>query len=509
MSRFKKSILNARVNLFFFILMLLLSFFSRKIFLATLGDEFIGLTGTVESLLNFLNLAELGIGTAISFILYKPLFDNNQTKINELISVLGHLYRKIGTFILVAGLLLACFLPLIFSKTDFNSRIIYFTYFSYLISALIGYFVNYHQTLLTADQRNYVVTAYFQSANIVKLLLQMTIAYYTRNYYLWIAMELIYGMTYSIILNRKLHRVYPWLKTDLRAGKLVLKKYPEITVYIKQIFVHKIGGFVLTQTDQIIIYAFVSLEMVAYYGNYMLIINKMSKLIDSVLGSTTASIGNLIAEGNPKSIKKIFWEFMSLRYLIGGILAFGLYYLTSPFISLWLEEKYILSNNILILLIIYTLLMQTRWAVDAFINGYGLFHDTWAPCTEAGINLIISIVCARLWGLEGVIFGSVISMLLIVYIWKPYFLYRNGFKTPLRYYWATIIKYLLMGIISWHAALQILSFILIDPSLNYGNWIIYAICCVTLFASIYFTLLLITSQGMRNFIRRILKSIKK
>ena len=112
-SRVSKSLLNARINLIFYLLTLLLSFFSRKIFLDTLGADFVGLTGTLQNLLGFLNLAELGIGASIGYVLYKPLFDKNQEKVNEIISVFGYLYRNIGLVILVTGIILSCFLPLI------------------------------------------------------------------------------------------------------------------------------------------------------------------------------------------------------------------------------------------------------------------------------------------------------------------------------------------------------------------------------------------------------------
>ena len=125
-SRVKKSLLNARVNLIFYFLTLALSFFSRKIFLDTLGADFVGLTSTLQNLLGFLNLAELGIGSAIGYVLYKPLFEHNEVKINEIISVFGYLYRWIGLIILGAGLILACFLPLIFPNTTFEMGIIYF-----------------------------------------------------------------------------------------------------------------------------------------------------------------------------------------------------------------------------------------------------------------------------------------------------------------------------------------------------------------------------------------------
>ncbi len=137
-SRVKKTLLNARVNLIFYFLTLVLSFFSRKIFLDCLGADFIGLTGTLQNLLGFLNLAELGIGSAIGYVLYKPLFDHDRTKINEIISVMGYLYRWIGLIILAGGCILALFLPLIFPDTEFGMGIIYFAYFSFLTSSLIG-----------------------------------------------------------------------------------------------------------------------------------------------------------------------------------------------------------------------------------------------------------------------------------------------------------------------------------------------------------------------------------
>lgn len=170
-SRLHKSFLNAKVNVLFYVITLFISFFSRKIFLEQLGADFIGLTGTLQNLLGFLNLANLGIGASMGYILYKPLFEKDREKLREIISVLGYLYRYVGLSILVSGGILALFFPLIFKNTEFEPGVIYFAYFSFLASSLIGYFVNYRQVLLGADQRNYVVTAYSQTANLVKTLL--------------------------------------------------------------------------------------------------------------------------------------------------------------------------------------------------------------------------------------------------------------------------------------------------------------------------------------------------
>ena len=169
--RVGKSIKNAEVNLFFYFLALFLAFFSRKIFLECLGAEFIGLNGTLSNILGYLNLAELGIGGSIGYLLYKPLQQNNKSDISEILSVFGYLYNWIGGIILGAGIVISMFFPLVFGNTKLGLGIVYFSFYSILGSSLIGYFINYRQILLSADQKNYLVAIYTQSANLIKILL--------------------------------------------------------------------------------------------------------------------------------------------------------------------------------------------------------------------------------------------------------------------------------------------------------------------------------------------------
>lgn len=498
--------LNARVNLIFYFLTLALSFFSRKIFLDCLGADFVGLTGTLQNLLGFLNLAELGIGAAIGYVLYKPLFDHDEEKINEIISVFGYLYRWIGFIILGAGVILAGFLPLIFPNTEFEMGIIFFAYFSFLVSSLIGYFANYKQTLLGADQKNYVVTAYFQTATIIKTLIQMASAYYTGSYYLWVVIELVFGVIYSFILNWKINRVYPWLRSEVHLGKQLFKKYPEVMKYTKQLFVHKIGGFAQWQTTPFLIYAFVSLQTVAYYGNYTIIIDKLNLLIGNFLGSTSAGVGNLIAEGNQQKIRVVFWELISLRFFIAGIFAFGVFHMIDPFISLWLGAEYILPRSTTVIILVIICINQIRSVIDQFNNGYGLFYDTWSPIVESLIYLITAAVCGHFWGLNGILLGNVTSLILIICIWKPYFLYSKGFKQPVIKYWIQYLKNILIFIIcSFVASYVINTFIKIDAYTSYLNWILVASINVVIFTLLYLFSMMIFAQGLREFIYRFIK----
>lgn len=506
-SRVKKSLLNARVNLIFYFLTLVLSFFSRKIFLDTLGADFVGLTGTLQNLLGFLNLAELGIGSAIGYVLYKPLFNHDEAKINEIISVFGYLYRWIGFIILGAGIILACFLPLIFPDTQFEMGIIFFAYFGFLISSLIGYFANYKQTLLGADQKNYVVTAYFQTATIIKTLIQMASAYYTGSYYLWVAIELTFGIIYSFILNWKINQVYPWLRSEVRLGKQLFKKYPEVMKYTKQLFVHRISTFVQFQTTPFLIYAFVSLQTVAYYGNYTIITDKVSQLLNNLLNSTGAGVGNLIAEGNKKKIEQIFWELISVRFFVTAVLIFSIYQLLPAFISLWIGDQYILTNSVLILLLLSFFIGMTRGATDQFLYGYGLFYDTWAPVVESVIYITVAIIGGSVWGLEGVLLGGIVSSALIIGVWKPYFLFSKGFELPVWKYWRGIFIYIFLTIVSFFfVGKGIHLFMESDfPTENWGHWILYALIVTSVFVLFHFLLFYFCVKEMRTFINRIVK----
>ena len=387
--RVHKSLMNAKVNLVFYFLSLYFSFFSRKIFLDCLGDEFIGLTGTLGNILGYLNLAELGVGAAISFFLYKPLQSNNREEINEIISVFGYLYHKIGQFILLGGILISLFFPLIFGNTELGLGIVYFSFFSFLGSSLIGYFINYRQILLTADQKNYLVAVYFQSANLVKIALQIFLAYTYRNLFVWVAVEFLFGIIGCIVLNWKINQEYPWLKSSVGNGKELLKKYPTILTNTKQVFIHKIKDFLLSKSDELFIFAFVSLKMVAYYGNYLIIITKLSQLFSYALDGVSAGVGNLVAEGDKKNMMKVFWELMAIRHFIAGFLVTSLYFLLEPFISLWLGPQYIMDRTILILLLIYIYMMQSRGVVDMFNHAHGLYADTWSAWAELILMLAL------------------------------------------------------------------------------------------------------------------------
>lgn len=502
-SRIHKTLLNAKVNLLFYFLTLLLTFFSRKIFLDCLGASFIGLTGTLTNILGYLNLAELGVGAAVAFNLYKPIQQKDTNKINDLLSLFGYYYRNIGLIVFGAAVIISAFIPLIFKDADFQFGVIYFAFYSFLISNLLGYFINYRQILLTADQRNYVVSAYFQTGNIIKTIVQLTVAYYWKNFYVWIAIELSFNILYCFILNFKIDKTYPWLETSAKRGRAVSKEYPNILQSTKQVFVHKIKDFILTQSDQIFIFAFVSLKMVAYYGNYILIISRSSSLLTTVLDSVVASVGNLVAENNRQKLFRVFWELMAVRFFIAGLICFCIYTLITPFISLWLGSEYILSHDVLVLLCINLFIMQSRGTVDNFNFAYGNFGDVWAAWAEGIINISITLIGGYFWGIKGILLGKTLSLIPIVVIWKPIYLFKAGFKEKISTYWKAAVRYYIIFSVIFAVARIIISLIPINPEASWGWWITYSTITTLMFIVLYAGTLTVFAPGGKNLIRRL------
>ena len=507
-SRTSKSIRNVKVALLFYILNLVLQFFSRKIFLNYLGSEVLGLNTTAYNLLSFLNLAELGIGSAVAYNLYKPLFDKDHNAINAIVSIQGWLYRRIAYIVIAGSCILMCFFPMIFAKANVPLWYAYGSFIVLLISALLSYFVNYRQIVLSADQKEYKITFAVQGAKLTKVLLQiLAISSFDYGYVWWMALEVTMAIISSYILNRAVKNEYPWLKPTVSEGKKLQKLYPGIISKTKQVFFHRIGGFVLTQTSPLIIYAYASLTLVAIYGNYMLIVAGVTMLVNALLNSIGAGVGNLVAEGDKKKIKSVFWELTALHIWIASIFCFGMYMLGDSFIALWVGEGYTLPYWAFVILIINTFISMTR-TYDIFINAYGLFQDIWYPIIEAIVNLSFSILLGYHYGITGILGGVMISLVIVVCNWRPYFLYSRGFKENVIEYIIRNIKYIGLLAASFFTSKTIIQkFILLSYN-TYLEWIIYSTVVIVTYTIISFVLLYSLDKSSRDFSKRFLRLIK-
>lgn len=485
---------------------ILIGFWSRRIFLNHLGAEILGLNTTAGSILGFLNIAELGIGSAIAVTLYKPLAEDDKQTVKEIVALQGWLYKKIATFLIIGSLVLFFFFPLIFGKSELPIWYAYASYAVLLFSSLLSYFVNYKEIVLSADQNEYLVQKSYRATMVVKLAVQALALKFLGNPYLWwLALEVLFTIIASVRLNRAVYSEYPYLAGKVNGISELRKEYPTIVVKVKQLFIHRIGGTVISQVSPLLIYAFSSLSLVAYYGNYLLITNNLTAVMAALFSGLAASIGNMVYEKDDKLTMKIFRELFSSRFLIVSVCCICIWFLADPFLAVWIGDQYLLDKTTLLLVIAIFFIVNIRSVVETFLNAYGLFKDVWSPVAEAAINLGLSLYLGSRFGLNGVLIGVIISQIVIGLIWKPYFLFTQGMEKSVLIYVVLFLKHALASLLTFLFVSTVVARFFTLSYDNFGTFLIEASLLLLLTAIPLFILLYAIEPGMRTFVGRLMK----
>lgn len=501
-SRTAKSFKNATVALAFYCINLILQFFSRKIFLDYLGTEVLGLNTVAQNLLGFLNLAEMGIGTAVAYCLYKPLYNDDRKSINDIVSVQGWLYRRIAVFIIVASVLLMGFFPIIFGKAEVPLWYSYGSFSVLLFSSLLGYFVNYRQIILSADQKQYKVNYAVKGVTAVKTVTQiLAIRCFQNGYVWWMILEIVFAVFTSVVLDLIIKREYPWLKPKVENGKKLRSGYPEVILKVKQQFFHRIGRFAISQFSTLVMYGYVSLTLVAVYGNYALITAGVVSLMASLLNGIQAGIGNLVAERNNEKTISFFWEISSLKLWLSATICFAIYMQGHEFITLWVGEEYLMPEKAFIILVLITF-VQLSQTSEAFLVAYGLFQDIWSPIAEAVINIGLSVLLGYYFGLSGILAGVLVSLIFMLYGWKPYFLFTRGFKKKVDSFYSRMLKYLIILGGTFVGCKYFFSFIFSTSTNNWGEWFFRSVLAVLFYGIISLLLMIGVDNPSRQFVKR-------
>ena len=500
--RVRRSVMNVKVGMLFYVLSLPLAFISRKVFLDCLGAEFIGLTNMLSNIMSYLSVAELGISLSIAYFLYKPLQEDNHEKINEVMSMLAYLYRWIGLIIGALGFVVSLFFPWWFENLSCGLFLVYFAFYSFLASSMSGYIFNYKNILVGANQKQYLVNAYFQSISIAQSIIQIILAYYYRNLYLWVVVGFVFTIIGIILFNYRIRQLYPWLRINLSEGRKNLKKYPDVLKKTRQILARQLKDLILYKSDDVFVGSFVSVTAVAFYSNYTMITYKLIYLLNILSDGFSAGIGNLLAEGNEKNIMKVFWEMTAFRFFIIGIVIFSLIMFFQPFIVCWLGAEYRLSDTIIYLLILHIFIFQQSILVYKFIESAGLFGDVWMSWLELAVNLAVTFLLAPFYGIVGILLGKIISLFFINFFWKPYYLFSQGFHKSVWIFWKGMVANYL-SIILFSFCSYMIGRLIIDPhSDSFLSLAIYGIAAAIPLYAAFFLFLFRFTQGMKYFVAR-------
>lgn len=491
--RTKKSINNIIYNLLFFSLNSIIAFLSKTVMITYIGSDYSGLNSICKSIVGMLNIAELGLSNAVTYSLYKPLKEKDYTKINSIMNTYKGIYKIIGSIILLFSVILLFFTDK-FIHTNFISTINIKIYFSiFAIITVLSYFITYPQVLAMADQKSYIVTKTGGIINIVKSIIQIVVLILFKSYMIWILLEFIFTLYTYLYTNKKVKQVYEWLNTN---NNLNLRKSVEenknIVDNTKDIFVHKLAYMMGYQTDNIIISSFTNLNMITIYTSYVMVINMLRSIVMMIINGLRASVGDLISEGNDvKSYNTWTRLGIALNY-IATVLSYCVYVNIQNLITIWIGNKFLMDKNIVLIMCIILFIQISMFdLIETFKNGYGIFSDRWAPILEGVINIVLSLILVKYFGVIGVLIGTLVSMLAVALWWKPYVVFKYGFKVSILEWAKRVGVNLIIALLSMGVSTIILNKVIISHETTITVFILNSIISLFIICTSYFLISLI------------------
>lgn len=446
----------AEKNIFFGyisnIIILLLGFWQKQIFIRVLGRTLLGVNGLYTTILGMLSLAELGIGTALNYSLYKPVAEHDEEKIKSFMRLYKKAYLIIAGVIALVGLALTPFLPYLITadkRGDIPIRNLMIYYLIFLFNTVSTYFVAYKYSLVNAEQRNYIQTTITTLTKIVTVAAQIVILLVTENFLFYLltqaAVELLQKIAVSVYFNR----LYPYLR-DRKVKKLEKAETDMVFTKTKAMMFHKIGDVARLSTDDIIITYYLNLNLVGLVGNYNYVITYAAGFINIIFNSIVSGFGNLVATESKEKQYSAFKVYRFVACWLYGFAAVGFWLLLTPFVTgIWLDESWMLGQAVLTLILIDFYLKGCRTVLVNFKIAAGVVEkDRYLALIQGGVNLIISIIGIKWIGLAGVYVGTVISGILANLI-QPVIIYHDCFSQQARCYFKDSFKYIctILGIV--------------------------------------------------------------
>ena len=264
MSRLENAIRNVVVGVGGQLILLLLQFINRSIFISTLGKNYLGTNGLFSDILSMLSVAELGIGTAIVYAMYQPMANSDWTGLARLVNFYRKTYRWIGILIAIIGTALTPFLHYLIQDGGSGVEHLQLIYLLILANSVVTYFFSYKITILTVAQQGYVNALVTTGVKILQLAVQAFFLVTTHNYLLYLLLQLICTIATNVITSRIAVKRFPEVFNDTKS-EIALNEKKSLFRNVRALLMHRLGSFFVNGTDNIIISKFFGL---AVYGIY-------------------------------------------------------------------------------------------------------------------------------------------------------------------------------------------------------------------------------------------------
>lgn len=443
---------------------LFLSFLTRTVFIKTLGSEYLGINGLFTNILTILSFAELGIGNALIFSMYKPLAYGDEEKLGSLMALYKKAYIIIGLIIAVVGLAISPFLNVIIKNKPNILENITLLYVLFLLNTVCSYFFTYKKSIIIADQKNYIVLTVTQIVAVLRTVVQITFLVCTKWYLLYLIIQIFCTFAENIVCSVLADRMYPWLKK--KAKSLSKEETKSIAENVKALFVYKFGSVILNGTDNILVSAMVGIKEVGLVSNYVLLITSCNAILSKITEAFTASVGNLNATENSEKKYDVFNKLFFINTWLYGFASVGFFAVASRFIEVWVGKDYLLGCAVVLGIVGEFYVKGVHSVVSTYRTTMGFFVEgKWSAISAAALNLVLSVALCKVVGLCGIFLATPLARLLSIGIVDPLLVFKNGFnKRPFLYH-TKYIRYLLLNIVIGVICFEVVCL------LNIGGWL--------------------------------------
>lgn len=447
MSRTKNSIKNSFISVIFQAISLLLNFVVRMFFIKYLTTTDLGINGLFTNILNVLSIAELGIGEAINFAMYKPLANNEIEKIKKIMKFYKKVYLIIGAIITIAALSLMPFLSLFMNDIEYTLRIA-IIYFLFIANTTVSYLFSYKRNLLIADQKMYITSICKYIFYTIFKIFQIVYLVLCKDYIGYLIIQVIETIfeyaSIAIVADIK----YPYLREKVE-GKIDEENKKEITKNTKAMMMHKIGDVIVNSTDNILISKIVGIIAVGLYSNYYMITSSLTMVYNQIYSSITSSVGNLCVNADSNKKYDVFKKIDFLTFILYCCSSVILFNALNDFIVIWLGEDYLFNISIVAIICVNFYLAGMRKSVQTFREATGLFYkDRWKSIVEAIVNIIVSVLLGIKFGVLGIFIGTTITYLTTCCFIESYILYKYCFNEKFHHYIIDFLKRIIILVVS-------------------------------------------------------------
>ncbi len=427
-SRVKNSFKNIGFGFATQVVQMLLGFVSRTVFISYLAIEYLGAQGLFANILGLLALAELGVGNALMYSLYKPIAEKDHALLNDLIVLFKKIYFYIGCAVAAAGLALVPFLKdIVATEHEILMRDIYIIYLLYLANSVASYFFSHRYSILVADQRNYIVSKISIIVTTLQTLMQILSLVLFRSFIIFLIIQVAGTFVSNLLVYLKTNKQYPFLKLPARPVSRDITHQLKVNTFSTALV--KFSGAIVNNSSNIIINAFVGLALLGKYYNYLLLVSMATSLVIQVFQGLTSSVANVNAGADREKKIEIFNVLNFLNFLLYGLGALGLALFADAFIKVWIGEQYLLGPYTAVLVALNFYIVGMQNAVWTFKSTMGFFKEgRWLIVFGAFLNLGLSILFGYLWGLEGILIAPVLSRLLTNAWYDPKIVFEKGLQ---------------------------------------------------------------------------------